>query len=135
MHAECAGDVAGGRYDAATPAADDHGFFGKARIIALFDCSVKRIAIDVRDREIGQFGMCQQARTAAIGAASGVGTGFAQAIPAQTRTGDKMVFAISHRAACYRCGSLQAGSGSGNRKYDQLSKAGAPDKARWALAT
>jgi hypothetical protein len=116
MHAECAGDVAGSRHHAAAPATDDHGLFGKARIIALFDGGVERIAIDVRDCEIGQFGMCQQAWTATVGAASTIDIGLDQAIPAQTQTGNNMVFAIGHRAACYRCASLQAGSGSSNRK-------------------
>ena len=64
-HAAYPGDVAGGRDDAATTAADDDRAVGERRIVALLDRGVERIAVEMGDRERRQFGMVEEARAAA----------------------------------------------------------------------
>ena len=64
-----AGDVAGGRDDAARAAADDHRLVGQFRPVALFDRGIEGIAVDVGDRQLMKFRVAEQARAAAGAAA------------------------------------------------------------------
>ena len=63
-------DVAGGRDDAAAPAADDHGLVAQVGIVAFLDGGVECIAIHMRDGEIEEFRMRDDPRAAAGGAAA-----------------------------------------------------------------
>src|SRR6516165_6431178 len=69
MHALGSGDVATGRDDASFAAADDHGPVAKGWIVALFDRRIEGIAIHMRDRQTTAFGMGEEARRPAGGAA------------------------------------------------------------------
>ena len=67
-HAEGAGEIAGGGDDAALAAADDQRLVGERRIVALFDRGVEGVAIDMRERQVVEFGMTDEAGRAATGA-------------------------------------------------------------------
>ena len=69
MDAPGAGDVAAGRDDAAPAAADDHRLVGQFRIVPLLHGRVKRVAVDVRDGQIGHLRVAEQPGRAALGAA------------------------------------------------------------------
>ena len=55
-------DIACGQDDTAPSTSDDHGPIPEFGLVAFLDRRVKRVAIDVRDREIVEFGMGYQAR-------------------------------------------------------------------------
>ncbi|MCY1250855.1 hypothetical protein D9M72_645370 [compost metagenome] len=65
-----AGDVAGGGDHAALAAADNNRLVGKLRVVTFFDGRVKRIAIDMGQRQVVEFRMPQKPRTTAGKAAS-----------------------------------------------------------------
>ena len=66
-----AGDVAGGRDDAALAAADDHRLVAQGRIVALLDGGEEGVAIDMGDGERVALGVAQQARGAAVRGSAG----------------------------------------------------------------
>ena len=51
-HALDAGDVAGGRDDAALAAADDHRLVGQLRIVALLDRRIEGVAVDMGESSL-----------------------------------------------------------------------------------
>ena len=55
-------DVAGGRNDPALPTTDDQRLVSKGRIVALLDCGIEGVAIDMRDRERMELRMPDQPR-------------------------------------------------------------------------
>ena len=68
-HAVKPRDIAAGQNDASRAAADDDRLLGEFRPVALFHRRVKGVAIEVRNREVGQLVMRDEARRAAFGAA------------------------------------------------------------------
>ena len=64
-----AGDVAGGRDDAAVAAADDDRLVAQAGVVALLDAGIEGVAVDMGDGEVGELGMGDQAGRSAGGAA------------------------------------------------------------------
>lgn len=80
-----AGEVAGGGDHAALAAADDERHIRKLRIVPLFDRSVERVAIHVRNGEVAEFRVAEDARTAALRAPAGLGP-FGEAISAEAVT-------------------------------------------------
>ena len=64
-HALDAGDVAGGRDDAALAAADDHRLVLQFRIVALFDRRIEGVAVDMGEMQPVELGMADQPRAAA----------------------------------------------------------------------
>ncbi len=69
-HAMNAGKIAGRRYHAAFSAADDERFVPQFRIVAFFDRGVKRITINMRQRELIKLAVTEKARAAACMASS-----------------------------------------------------------------
>ena len=67
--AEGARDIAASGDHATFAAADDHRFVGKTRVVALFDCGVEGVAVDMRDGQRGGFRVAHEARGAAGNAA------------------------------------------------------------------
>ena len=76
-------DVAGGRDDAALAAADDDGLVGQIGIVAFLDSRVKRIAVDMGERQRCQCVMANQARRSAGQAAFGSEGLIGQAVAAE----------------------------------------------------
>jgi hypothetical protein len=83
MDAAGAGDIAGGRNDTAAAATDDDRLIRERGIVALFDCGVEGIAIEMRYRQKVEFIVINRPRVAAIAAtATRIEFGF-EAISAQ----------------------------------------------------
>src|SRR5262249_3213814 len=83
MNAERARNVASGRHDAALAAADDHRFVREARIVALLDRGVERIAIDMGDGELPGLRMADDARVGTFRATARVAASMRVAIAAE----------------------------------------------------
>ena len=64
-HALDAGDVAGGRDDAAFSAADDHRLVLQLGIVALLDRRIEGVAVDMGEMQAAELGMPNQPRAAA----------------------------------------------------------------------
>ena len=82
-HAVGAGDVAGGRDDAALAAADDHRLVGERRVVPLFHRGEEGIAIDMGDGEGVSLRVGEEARRAAGIAAPGGRLRLPQAVAAE----------------------------------------------------
>ena len=82
-HAIGARDVAGRRHHAALAAADDHGLVGDLGVVAFLHRGVKRVAIDMRERQLRQRVMADEARGAAGRAAPRLAVEIGKAIPAK----------------------------------------------------
>src|SRR5664280_2819108 len=76
-------DVTGGRDHTALAAADDHRFVDQRRIVALFDCGVEGVAIDMRDGELIELAVARKPRRAAGRTARGLLGRIRQAIAAE----------------------------------------------------
>ncbi|MND53049.1 hypothetical protein D3C80_440760 [compost metagenome] len=63
-----AGDVAGGGYDTALAAADNHRLVGKLRIVAFFDRRIKSVAVDMRQCQIVKLTMIDKPGRSAFAA-------------------------------------------------------------------
>lgn len=70
MHAEGARLIGARGYDSATPASNDERLTRQRRIVALLDGGIERVAVEVGDGEIVEFGMGDDARRAAAGTAT-----------------------------------------------------------------
>ena len=68
MDAELPGDVARRRDDAAMTPADHHRTIGQRRVVALLDAGIEGVAVDMGDRQGADFGMRDEARSAAAAA-------------------------------------------------------------------
>ena len=85
FHAADAGNVTSCRHNAPHAAANDEGLVGKLRVIALFDCGIEGVAVDVGDRELMQFGVTKQARAATRPATPLIGLNRRVAVAAEAR--------------------------------------------------
>ena len=83
-HALDAGDVAGGRDDAALAAADDHRLVLQLRIVALLDRRIEGVAVDMGEMQLAELGMVEQPRAAAGLAARRLPALHRQAVAAKT---------------------------------------------------
>src|SRR5581483_4623035 len=68
---------------AALSPADDHGLVGDLGVVALLDSSIKRIAIDMRERQRGQRMVTDKAGRTAGRAAPRLGLAIGKAVPAK----------------------------------------------------
>ena len=76
-------DITGGRDHTALAAADDHRFVDQRRIVALFDCGVEGVAIDMRDGELVELAVARKPRRAAGRTARGLLGRIRQAVAAE----------------------------------------------------
>src|SRR5205823_10324702 len=84
-HALNAGNVAGGRNDAAPAATDNDGFVAQRRIVALLDRGIECVTVEMRYGQGVELGMTRDTRTAAGRTASSLTCQESEAVAAETR--------------------------------------------------
>src|SRR5438045_8893127 len=81
--AEGAGDVTGCRDHAALAATDNDGLVGELRIVALLDCGVERVAVDVGQCQRGKLAVTNEAKGTAFTASRARKLQITEAVPAK----------------------------------------------------